>query len=439
MQRIVKLMVVAFLLLGLERAYAVPSYARQTGLACNVCHYSPPELTPFGRIFKLSGYTLIEAPKTRTVGNGRVLELLRALPLSVGFTVSDTGLQKKQPLTQNGTVGFPQGMSLYLAGEWAPHFGSFLEVPYDHASDHFGMGMADLRYANRTKLAGKDFQYGVTINNQPTLEDLWNSTPAEGFPWFATSVNVSQIATPLIYGALMQDVAGLGGYGMWNHHLYGDITLYRSEHAGGTVPINGAGFTYNISGVAPYWRAAWQQTFGANYLEIGTYGIYLNSFPNAVSGPADRYVDPSFDFSYERPFGANALSVHGTYIHEKSDLGGTLAAQGAAFAMHRLNMESVDATWYVRSKYSGSAAVFATSGNADSVLYAPAAVTGSLNGSPNTSGYTVQGGYWPVQNIDLTLAYTGYTRFNGAGTNYDGFGRNASDNNTLYLAAKFYF
>src|SRR5690242_16705527 len=38
------------------RAMAVPSYARQTGLSCNGCHYTPPELNPAGRLFKLYGY-----------------------------------------------------------------------------------------------------------------------------------------------------------------------------------------------------------------------------------------------------------------------------------------------------------------------------------------------------------------------------------------------
>jgi lactam utilization protein B len=41
-----------------QRAEAVPAFARQTGLACVACHVSFPELTPFGRFFKLTGYTL---------------------------------------------------------------------------------------------------------------------------------------------------------------------------------------------------------------------------------------------------------------------------------------------------------------------------------------------------------------------------------------------
>ena len=36
----------------------VPSFSRQTKLACSACHYAYPQLTPFGRQFKLNGYTL---------------------------------------------------------------------------------------------------------------------------------------------------------------------------------------------------------------------------------------------------------------------------------------------------------------------------------------------------------------------------------------------
>ena len=37
------------------------------------------------------------------------------------------------------------------------------------------------------------------------------------------------------------------------------------------------------------------------------------------------------------------------------------------------------------------------------------------------------------QNVRLMLQYTGYTKFDGASTNYDGNGRNARDNDTLFF------
>src|SRR5260370_11868820 len=40
---------------------AVPAFARQTGQDCVACHVSWPELTPYGRYFKLTGYTIGKA------------------------------------------------------------------------------------------------------------------------------------------------------------------------------------------------------------------------------------------------------------------------------------------------------------------------------------------------------------------------------------------
>ena len=422
------------LLLIVKHAHAVPSFARQTGLSCNVCHSNPPELTAFGRDFKLRGYVLSDMPPSDKVGISKSLLLSKNIPLSFMILLSNTAFQNVAPSTQNSAVGFPQQLSIFLAGGIASHFGALAQVTYSHSSDVFAMDNSDFRYANQTKLGGKELDYGITLNNNPTVQDLWNSTPAWGFPWISSEASVGPIAAALIDGTLAQDVAGAGVYSMWNKHLYTEVTAYRSEHEGGPVPVNGAGFQYNISGAAPYWRAGWQQTFGGNYLEVGTYGLAVNSHPNAVTGPVDRYIDPAFDFQYERPFGANLLDAHGTWIHESSNLGGTFAAGGASVLHNTLNTLRIDSTYHWTSKYTATGALFKTTGTTDPLLYASAPLTGSLNGSPNTSGYTVQAAYWPVQNIDINLNYTGYTKFNGASTNYDGANRNAADNNAVYMA-----
>ena len=434
MLKMMRVAIVLPVLLGAEYAHAVPSFARQTGLSCNVCHSNPPELTAFGRNFKLKGYVLTDMKAGDKVGNTKDLLLSKYIPLSAMVLLSNTSFQANQPGTQNNTAGFPQQLSIFLAGAFASHFGGLAQFTYTHSDDHFGMDNTDLRYANQGKLGGKDWDYGITLNNNPTVEDVWNSTPAWGFPWISTASGVDPIASPLINGALGQDVAGVGGYSMWNNHLYTAVTVYRSEHAGAATPVTGTGQTYNIAGVAPYWRAAWQQTWGSNYLEVGTYGIYVNSFPGAVTGPEDRYVDPSFDFQYERPFGANLLDVHGTYIHEKSNLGATYLAGGASTQSNHLDTFKLDGTYHWTNKYTATGAIFSTTGDNDPLLYAPAPLTGSNNGSPDTSGYSAQFAYWPVQNIDINLNYTGYTKFNGASSNYDGANRNASDNNTVYVA-----
>jgi len=73
------------------------------------------------------------------------------------------------------------------------------------------------------------------------------------------------------------------------------------------------------------------------------------------------------------------------------------------------------------------------------LLFPAGPVSGNANGDPRSTGFLGNISWWPVQNIGLTLQYTGYTRFNGAATNYDGAGRNAGSNNTLYLLARFVF
>ena len=48
---------VAFMFAASQPAHAIPSFARQTGQPCGTCHTDFPGLTPFGRLFKLNGYT----------------------------------------------------------------------------------------------------------------------------------------------------------------------------------------------------------------------------------------------------------------------------------------------------------------------------------------------------------------------------------------------
>jgi len=157
---------------------AVPSYARQTGLPCSGCHYTPPELNPAGRKFKLLGYVDKDKEKKGVTDNSTKrhagLDLFASLPLSVAFETSFTALKTPQPGTQNGNFEFPQDMSLFLAGAWTSHVGSFLQVTYDTQNDHFSSDNTDIRYANKRNFAGRELDFGVTLNNNPTVEDLWN-------------------------------------------------------------------------------------------------------------------------------------------------------------------------------------------------------------------------------------------------------------------------
>jgi hypothetical protein len=229
---------------------------------------------------------------------------------------------------------------------------------------------------------------------------------------------------------------------MWNEHLYVVGTIYGSDHLGGPQPNPGAGFTFNIRGVAPYWRVAWQTVTVNNSLEFGTYGIHAKTSPNAITGPRNSYTDWALDFQYDRTipqFNGDVLSFRGTYIRENSSLGATFAAGGAAQLGHHLNTVQGNVEYHYGTRFSGTVGLFSVTGTPDPLLFGPGTVSGSANGDPRSNGYILNFSWWPEQNIDLAVQYTGYTRFNGAGTNYDGAGRNASGNNAVFVLARFVF
>ena len=438
-------------------ASAVPSYSRQTGFPCKSCHTTPPELTPLGRQFKLNGYTITGMPvnKVEKTSKEAPLTLLQNLPLSVFFETSYTQTNKVQPGTQNQSFEFPQDVSLFVAGAWAAHLGSFVQFTYDTQDDHFSWDLTDIRYANTRSLFGKSFVYGLDLNNTPGVEDLWHSTAPWGYPFIADDQAPTPTAAPIVQ-SLATDVAGFGSYGMWNNHLYFNVTGYRSEHIGNSQPNPGEGASFNIHGLAPYWRVAWQQTWTNNYLEVGGYGMSMKSTPNSVVGPSgettgtlrDNYTDVAADFQYDRTiprFHNDILSLRGTYIHENSTLNASASEENglAAFPNHHLNTVMANAEYHFGDRFSGAFGWFNTTGTRDPLLFAPSDDPGgSANGSPSNSGYILNLSWWPTQNIDLAAQYTGYFKFNGGTTNYNGSiaaPRNASDNNTLYILARFVF
>jgi hypothetical protein len=424
---------------------AVPSYSRQTGLPCAACHYSPPELNAFGRRFKLEGYTFVTKPEISDdkKDHNTPLHLLEAFPISLLFDTSFTSTKSQQPGTQNGNFEFPQQASFFLAGRWADHIGSFLQVTYDAQADHFSWDNTDIRYANSNgHLWGKSLTFGATLNNNPTVEDLWNSTPAWGFPFESSDTAPGPSAAAIINGSLAEDVAGVGGYAMWNDHWYLAGTMYRSEHIGGAQPNAGTGFSYNIRGLAPYWRGAYTTSWKNTELEVGTYGMHMKSTPNAVTGLMDGYTDYAFDFQVDRvlpQFKNDVVSLRGTYIRENSFLIATFDQGGAAVPGHRLNTAQIEAEYHFGTRFSATAGYFNITGTADPLLFAQAPVSGSANGSPASNGYLLNASWWPQQNVELAAQYTGYLRFNGASTNYDAAGRDANGNNSVYLLARFIF
>jgi hypothetical protein len=56
----------------------------------------------------------------------------------------------------------------------------------------------DVRYARTISLVGTDAVVGLSINNNPTVQDLWNSTPAWGYPYITSALVPGAAADPII-------------------------------------------------------------------------------------------------------------------------------------------------------------------------------------------------------------------------------------------------
>ncbi len=416
----------------------IPSFSRQTGLACNVCHTAFPMLTAFGRQFKLNAYTLTGLQTigpTETTPSPLKINLIP--PVSTMLQTSFTQTAKAQPGTQNGNVEFPQELSVFFGEAISPRLGTFIQITYDAAEGTVGVDNIDLRYANHGTLFSKRTIYGVTVNNSPTVQDVWNSTPVWGFPFGSSGVAPSPAAAPLINEGLAQSVAGFGTYALWNDRVYGELSVYRSAPQGGAHPPD-ASAEMTIKDVTPYWRFAYQRTFGTQYLEVGTFGLSSRLFPTGVTGPTDRFSDIGVDVQFERHMGKGGQGTfvaHASYTHERQTLDATFGAGGSANAKNSLNTVRADASWLTASRWGGSLGAFGTTGTADALLYPAGAVTGSATGKPNSTGVIGELQFMPWINTRFSLQYVAYQKFNGASSNYDGAGRNASDNNTVYLLA----
>lgn len=423
----------------LERALAmrgIPSFSRQTGMACSACHYQFPQLTPFGRLFKLNGYTLTGL--TPITARDSTRETLRLSPIPLLAAMVQTSLTHTRtapPGTQNDATAFPQQLSLFLGGELAPKLGTFTQFTYSGADGSFGIDNAELRFASRTTFASHELIYGLTLNNNPTMEDLWNTTPAWGFPFASSEAAPGPSAATLIDGGLGQQVVGLGAYGMWNKLVYVDVAAYRAAPQGVAQPFDSTTTGAN-RGVIPYWRVALQHEFGPDYLMVGTYGLAARLYPLGITGPTDHFTNVALDAQYEHKLGGTgALIGRTTWIHESQRLDALAAASPPAAdpGSHTLETFRVNASYAAGLRYGATLGYFTTTGTADTLLYTPGPVTGSATGLPNSNGVIGELDFNPWQNARLALQYVHYGKFNGASSGYDGSGRSASSNDTAYF------
>jgi hypothetical protein len=316
-----------------------------------------------------------------------------------------------------------------------------VQLTYDGVGDHFGLDNTDIRYAHHfsfESMPDRDLIAGLTLNNNPTVQDPWNSTPAWGFPYAASAIAPTPSAATQIDGTLAGNVGGLTAYLWYDHSIYAEAGIFTGSKAGGMHPFDSTQTPF-VHGAAPYWRLAYEYRWDQHSLSVGTYGIRASIVPAGLAtGPTDKFTDYALDSQYQYIGEDHLVSVLATYIHEKLSLDASAAA--GTNSSDTLSTTKLAANYYYRRKIGGALGFFNTNGSTDAALYQvldasgnPVPVVNSAHGSPNSRGYVFEVNYLPFLNVKLSVQYVAYSKFNGGGGNYDAFGRNASDNNTLYV------
>jgi hypothetical protein len=436
-ERLTRLFVLALAMSGLcaTSAYAVPAFSVQTGQPCSGCHIGGfgPQLTPFGRDFKMRGYTM-------RAGSFNV-------PLSIAAQASYVRTMKDQMSPPAAGFGVNDNwavdqVNFFFAGGFGSHLGAFVQATYDGVAKAWNWDSLDLRAVTTATVDKTPMVLGLSFNNAPTVQDAWNTLPAWGFPYTASALAPSPAAAPLI-GSLAQNTVGLTAYAWINSEVYLEAGGYTSPSANFLIHMGidptSPGL---IQGAAPYGRIAYQHNYGTQNFEVGAFAMAANLYPGDVmTNGTDHYDDVGLDGSYQL-FAKNkdvfTLNSRFTYEQQRLDASQSL---GLATNDHvDLKDFRVDGSYYWRDKIGLTVQAFDTWGSQDQLLYA-----GNRTFKPDSSGLLFQldgtpfgDGNSPLGkrfNLRLGIQYTDYFTFDGSGANYDGLGSRASDNNTVRVFA----
>ncbi len=415
-----------------DPAQALPSFAIQTGQPCAACHVGAfgPQLNPYGRDFKLHGYVASD-------GQDHGLPIAFTGQFSFTHTAAPQDGGAAPGFRPNDNFAFDQ-MSIFYAGRVTSQVGAFIEFNYDGVAQRASLNNMDVRHAREGELFGKDVLWGVTVNNSPTVQDPWNSTPVWGFPYNSSPLAPTPMAATLVDNSLGQRVIGLGTYALWNDLLYLETDLYkgldpRVLRATGHVPDDGDQTTTLL----PYARLALMRDWDSHHAQIGAYMLTGSVVPGGdqTLGLAVHKTDVALDANYQfipepKRVTSDRLSAHATFIREKAsmDLGSALAL--GTLQDHWLDTFRADVSYSFHATVTPSVQYFRTTGTADPAYWA------TPTGSPNSEGMIFEVAYvpwgkpdspFPNMNVRLAVQYVSYFRF-------DGSTADASRNNNVYVS-----
>jgi hypothetical protein len=447
-------------------SFALPTFSRQTEQPCSVCHLNFGELTHEGRQFKLTGYT-----KGKSV-----------IPLSATATASVTKIQNTSSsiapdifLAKNN-VPMIEEANLYLAGKYWEDIGGYLKWTSSFANTNpiYGssgvqtgtkvgqdtfLDASEIRFAKESMIGREKVNWGVSLNNSPSVQDLWSTSTVYGFPYRTSSLQnawgIGQFGpTTLVDGGLNSQVFGVSAYAMFDDSIYLEISDYVKSTPGWATIATASNFNTVASGNNPYWRLAWNKNSSENSFMLGTFGMNTNLVrdPFVPGSAKGNYFDYGFDTQFQHITNTHSYSAQATVVYEFVNWGGRSVGRSHDNQNSNLVTIKTKATYDYLRKYGTSIFAFSSKGTIDNLYWNynpdPTVITGacnqnislltycSLSGSPNTTGSGFELYYDPIPYVHIVYQQTYYQTFLGGSKFVDnsaGLQRNASDNNLSYF------
>jgi hypothetical protein len=385
-----------------QSSEAVPAFARQTGLACNSCHFQHfPTLNQFGRAFKAGGYTMVGG---QSLVEGDLLSMPSVLNASVitkiyykktNGDIDDSG-------TNKGQLQFPNEAALFLGGRVGEHIGFALEAQMD---DSHG-----------TMFANFEIPIGVYEINGTHLEVIPFTTHGHG-PAFATeylSTGALRAIRVIENRATIsaQQKIGTGvqaqGFAFAAYHPKGMAT-YTMWQPEGPASSDASPFLHYIRAVASHQVGNFDLAGGVQWWGGTTKGSGIAGADPDDGITTNRTKAKAFaiDAQAQGEVSGLPLGVYATYANaEKSDTAGTTN-------MFNNNTNDDKMAWSILAELGvlpGKATVIAAYLDYDS-----GAATNS-----DDSATTLAATYLVTQNVELSVNHTWFDKDQGtAGANGD--------------------
>ena len=367
-------------------ASAIPSFARQTGMACNACHFQHfPVLNSFGRAFKAGGYTLMGS-------QGKV----EGEQLSIPNTLNASMLIKVRYQKENGTdpAGTPSGattnsgqwqipdeFSLFFGGRVAENIGMLTEVNLAGVNGTTG------GVAAQFKLPIVFDMGGVKLSAVPFMTD--SGSMAYGYELGSTgliralrwSEERSAISAMNFIGLNNGPATGLA-FVAQNDMGYINFTRWTPHFSAG----GGAGQAIQLRN--NWLRIAATPTVADMAMHIGL-GIASGESEDATGAKAETKATV-LDFQGQTQLGGNDFSLYANYGRAPS---------------------SANNIWNMAANTKSAFAVGADYSVIQHVLHVGGSILRGDNGAAannKDNGIMVQGIYDLTQNVGLHLVYASY-------------------------------